>query len=301
MVIKIRMVLILEKVLEIINLKKYYGKSKGVENISFNVNKGEVFGLIGPNGAGKSTTIRAILGLIKKTSGEIKVFGEEIEGREKDIRKRIGYLPSECNFYGDMRVKELLKYSQELYKNKEVKIEELAERLQLDLNKKIEDLSYGNRKKVGIIDTLLSNGDLFIFDEATGGLDPLIQEEFFKILEQLKSRGKTIIYSAHVLSEVQRLCDRVGIIKNGNLIKVDEIDSLREINFKRVSLITENVNIKNIDNIWDYKESNGRISFNYSGDDRSLLKEILIGDFKDLTIENPTLEEVFLKYYEREI
>lgn len=291
----------MEKVLEIINLKKYYGKSKGVENISFNVNKGEVFGLIGPNGAGKSTTIRAILGLIKKTSGEIKVFGEEIEGREKDIRKRIGYLPSECNFYGDMRVKELLKYSQELYKNKEVKIEELAERLQLDLNKKIEDLSYGNRKKVGIIDTLLSNGDLFIFDEATGGLDPLIQEEFFKILEQLKSRGKTIIYSAHVLSEVQRLCDRVGIIKNGNLIKVDEIDSLREINFKRVSLITENVNIKNIDNIWDYKESNGRISFNYSGDDRSLLKEILIGDFKDLTIENPTLEEVFLKYYEREI
>lgn len=295
------MVLILKKVLEIINLKKYYGKSKGVENISFNVNKGEVFGLIGPNGAGKSTTIRAILGLIKKTSGEIKVFGEEIEGREKDIRKRIGYLPSECNFYGDMRVKELLKYSQELYKNKEVKIEELAERLQLDLNKKIEDLSYGNRKKVGIIDTLLSNGDLFIFDEATGGLDPLIQEEFFKILEQLKSRGKTIIYSAHVLSEVQRLCDRVGIIKNGNLIKVDEIDSLREINFKRVSLITENINIKNIDNIWDYKESNGRISFNYSGDDRSLLKEILIGDFKDLTIENPTLEEVFLKYYEREI
>lgn len=291
----------MKKVLEIINLKKYYGKSKGVENISFNVNKGEVFGLIGPNGAGKSTTIRAILGLIKKTSGEIKVFGEEIEGREKDIRKRIGYLPSECNFYGDMRVKELLKYSQELYKNKEVKIEELAERLQLDLNKKIEDLSYGNRKKVGIIDTLLSNGDLFIFDEATGGLDPLIQEEFFKILEQLKSRGKTIIYSAHVLSEVQRLCDRVGIIKNGNLIKVDEIDSLREINFKRVSLITENINIKNIDNIWDYKESNGRISFNYSGDDRSLLKEILIGDFKDLTIENPTLEEVFLKYYEREI
>lgn len=291
----------MKKVLEIINLKKYYGKSKGVENISFNVNKGEVLGLIGPNGAGKSTTIRAILGLIKKTSGEIKVFGEEIEGREKDIRKRIGYLPSECNFYGDMRVKELLKYSQELYKNKEVKIEELAERLQLDLNKKIEDLSYGNRKKVGIIDTLLSNGDLFIFDEATGGLDPLIQEEFFKILEQLKSRGKTIIYSAHVLSEVQRLCDRVGIIKNGNLIKVDEIDSLREINFKRVSLITENINIKNIDNIWDYKESNGRISFNYSGDDRSLLKEILIGDFKDLTIENPTLEEVFLKYYEREI
>ncbi|SFA91567.1 ABC transporter ATP-binding protein [Clostridium frigidicarnis] len=289
------------KVLEIINLKKYYGKSKGVENISFNVNKGEVFGLIGPNGAGKSTTIRAILGLIKKTSGEIKVFGEEIEGREKDIRKRIGYLPSECNFYGDMRVKELLKYSQELYKNKEVKIEDLAERLQLDLNKKIEDLSYGNRKKVGIIDTLLSNGDLFIFDEATGGLDPLIQEEFFKILEQLKFRGKTIIYSAHVLSEVQRLCDRVGIIKNGNLIKVDEIDSLREINFKRVSLITENINIKNIDNIWDYKESNGRISFNYSGDDRSLLKEILIGDFNDLTIENPTLEEVFLKYYEREI
>lgn len=290
----------MQNILTVKNLVKYYGKHLALSDVSFNVKKGEVFGLIGPNGAGKSTTIRCILGLIKKSNGSISIFDQSIDGNEKKLRKRIGYLPSECNFYGEMKVIDLLRYSKELYKTNTIEIEPLAERLQLDLNKRIEDLSYGNRKKVGIIDALLSDGDLFIFDEATGGLDPLIQEEFFNILEDLKNQGKTIIYSAHVLSEVQRLCDKVGIIKNGKLVKVEEVDKLREINLKQVSLITKDTSWQNFANISDYKKEKGRVSFSYSGNEKILLNKILMTDFKDLSIENPSLEEIFLKYYERE-
>lgn len=287
-------------VLSVNNLVKYYGKHLALSEVSFDVKKGEVFGLIGPNGAGKSTTLRCILGLIKKTSGSIKIFDQSIDGNEKKLRKRIGYLPSECNFYGEMKVIDLLNYSKELYKTNSMEIKPLAERLHLDLNKRIEDLSYGNRKKVGIIDTLLSGGDLFIFDEATGGLDPLIQEEFFQILEDLKQQGKTIIYSAHVLSEVQRLCDKVGIIKDGKLIKVEEVDKLREINLKKVSLTTKDTTLESFANILDYKKDKSKVSFTYNGDEKTLLNKLLTCNFKDLTIENPSLEEIFLKYYERE-
>lgn len=202
-------------VLQVNNLVKKYGDNRGVDGISFSVKKGEIFGLIGPNGAGKSTTIKSILGIVKKTSGEIKVNGLSIDENEKEIKGHIGYLPSECNFYNNMTVKKLLNYSQKLYGTFNISIDEYGKRLNLDLEKKIEDLSYGNKKKVGIIDTILSNGELIILDEATGGLDPLVQEEFFKIIEELRQHGKTIVYSAHVLTEIQRLCHRVGIIKEG--------------------------------------------------------------------------------------
>lgn len=287
-------------VLEVNELVKIYGKNKAVNGITFSVKKGEVFGLIGPNGAGKSTTIKSILGIVKKTSGTIKVLGKNIETNEKEIKKHIGYLPSECNFYNNMKVKDLLDYSKRLYRNENISIEEYARRLNLDLNKKIEDLSYGNKKKVGIIDVIISDGDLLIFDEATGGLDPLVQEEFFKILKELKDKGKTIIYSAHILTEVQRLCDRVAIVKNGKLIKIEDINNINNINLKKISLISTSDEFKNFEHVYDYNKEGNHITFKYSGEISKLIHKLNEVHIKDINIENPSLEEIFLKYYKED-
>lgn len=287
-------------VLEVNNLVKVYGKSRGIKGISFSVNRGEIFGLIGPNGAGKSTTIKSILGIVRKTSGTIKVLGELTDKNEKKIKQHIGYLPSECNFYNNMKVKDLLAYSKKLYGNRNISIEEYAKRLNLDLNKKIEDLSYGNRKKVGIIDAIISDGELLILDEATGGLDPLVQEEFFEILEELKAKGKSIIYSAHILSEVQRLCDRVAIIKEGNLIKIEDINNLNKINLKEVGLICLQDDLKNFQGIYNYKRQKDKVTFKYTGDINKLIREISKLDVKDINISDPFLEDIFLKYYKGE-
>lgn len=286
-------------VLQVNNLVKKYGNNRGVDGISFSVKKGEIFGLIGPNGAGKSTTIKSILGIVKKTSGEIKVNGLSIDENEKEIKGHIGYLPSECNFYNNMTVKKLLNYSQKLYGTFNISIDEYGKRLNLDLEKKIEDLSYGNKKKVGIIDTILSNGELIILDEATGGLDPLVQEEFFKIIEELRQHGKTIVYSAHVLTEIQRLCHRVGIIKEGKMIKVEDINNVNKINLKRVTLISNDIDLEKIKGISDYNKDNNRITFTYSGNPSELIRHLSKIDIKDIKIEEPSLEEIFLKYYER--
>ncbi|MDD6794047.1 MAG: ABC transporter ATP-binding protein [Clostridiaceae bacterium] len=288
-----------EVVLSVNNLVKTYGKSRGVNGISFNVYKGEIFGLIGPNGAGKSTTIKSILGIVRKTSGTIKVLGTDSEN-EKEIKKHIGYLPSECNFYNNMKVKDLLEYSKQLYGNKDISIEKYASRLNLDLNKKIEDLSYGNRKKVGIIDAIISDGELLILDEATGGLDPLVQEEFFKILEELKGCGKTIIYSAHILTEVQRLCDRVAIIKQGNLIKIEDIKNINNIKLKEVIVYCAEDNLKDLQDVYDYKRENSKVTFKYCGDINKLCKALSSLNVVDINIGEPSLEEIFLKYYEED-
>ncbi len=209
-------------VLQTSGLTKYYGKTRGIEDVDLQIEKGEIFGFIGPNGAGKSTAIRTLLGLIKPTRGSATIFGKDITTHGPQIRQSIGYLPSEVFYYDGMRVRDLLRYSASFYdKPKQVmhrRIEELAELLQLDLTRKIDDLSYGNKKKVGIIQGLLHDPDLIILDEPTGGLDPLMQQTFFQLLRDENAKGVTILFSSHILSEVQKLCDRVGIIKDGKLV-----------------------------------------------------------------------------------
>jgi len=207
--------------IEIRGLTKYYGKNRGVEEISLDVREGEIFGFIGPNGAGKSTTIRTMLNLIFPTNGEIRIFGKDSRKDAEAIAKDIGYLPSEVFYYDDMRVKDLLQYSASFYKKDcSKRIAELSALLELDLNRKIEDLSYGNRKKVGIVQGLLHDPKLIILDEPTSGLDPLMQQKFFHLLQEENRKGKTIFFSSHILSEVQKLCHRVAIIKDGAIIKV---------------------------------------------------------------------------------
>lgn len=290
--------------IEINNLSKYYGKNRGVLDIDLTVREGEIFGFIGPNGAGKSTTIRTMLNLISPTKGDIKIFGMDSVKEADKIAQHIGYLPSEVFYYDDMKVKELLNYSASFYKKDcSERIRVLSELLELDLNRKIEDLSYGNRKKVGIVQGLLHDPKLIILDEPTSGLDPLMQQKFFQLLQEENRKGKTIFFSSHILSEVQKLCHRVAIIKEGEIIKLQDMATLKKETYKRFTIETDH-DLKNalekIEGISDLTISENLHRFIYKGNLNSITSLLSGIKIHDLLIEEPTLEEIFLHYYEKE-
>lgn len=292
------------QVIELNRLTKYYGKARGIIDVSFSVEEGEIFGFIGPNGAGKSTTIRTMLSLIYPTSGSAKIFGKDCIKYGPDIRQEIGYLPSEVFYYDNMKVRDLLKYSASFYKKDSTKrIKELAEVMDLDLNKKIEDLSYGNKKKVGIVQGLLHEPKLIILDEPTGGLDPLMQQKFFDLLQEENKKGSTILFSSHVLSEVQRLCNRVAIIKEGRIISLEKISTLTENAYKRIKLQSttpiEPTYFK-LDGTNDIVIKGDAVSFLYKGNLNPVMKRIAELDISNIWIEEPSLEEIFLHYYSKE-
>jgi len=291
-------------VIEINNLTKYYGKNRGIENVSFDVEEGEIFGFIGPNGAGKSTTIRTLLALIYPTSGSAKIFGKDIIKEGSEIRKQIGYLPSEVFYYDHMKVIDLLKYSASFYPNVNKKrMYELAEIMDLDLNKKIDDLSYGNKKKVGIVQGLLHNPKLIILDEPTSGLDPLMQQKFFDLIREENKKGATILFSSHILSEVQKLCTRVGIIKDGSMVKVEDIQTLKHTNYKKCNIeMKESIpdDYFQMEGISNLTVKGNAVHFIYSGDINKIVEKIYERKIINLTVEEPTLEEIFIHYYEKE-
>ena len=281
-------------------LTKYYGKARGIIDLDLTVKEGEFFGFIGPNGAGKSTTIRTLLGLITPTSGRALVFGKDITKEKESVLRDIGYLPSEALFYGGMRVKDVLKLSADLRK-KDCTAEAglLCERLQLDVSRKIDDLSFGNRKKVAIVSALQHRPKLLILDEPTGGLDPLMQKEFFDILRERNREGATIFLSGHILSEIQRNCTRAAIIRDGKMIACDSVDALSKTNAKRIT-VHGSINLEPLSDVRDIKKSENTVSFLYGGDMGSLLRTLASGQVDDLTVTEPDLEEVFLHYYEKE-
>jgi ABC-2 type transport system ATP-binding protein len=291
-------------VIDIQNLTKMYGKSRGIENISFQVEEGEIFGFIGPNGAGKSTTIRTMLSLIYPTSGSAKIFGKDSVQFSSEIKKEIGYLPSEVFYYDNMKVKDLLNYSASFYKKDcSKRIKELADIMELDVNRKIDDLSLGNKKKVGIVQGLLHEPKLVILDEPTSGLDPLMQQRFFELLEEENRKGATILFSSHILSEVQRLCDRVAIIKEGKLVTVEKISTLKNNNFRRFTLEVAN-SVENgyfaIPGVNDLEVKDKEVSFLFKGNINTVLEKIAGIEITNLTVAEPDLEEIFMHYYERE-
>lgn len=292
-------------IIETKKLTKYYGKSLGIENVDLTVKEGEIFGFIGPNGAGKSTTIRTLLGLIHPTSGSATIFGRDITKFGPEINEEIGYLPSEVFYYDGMKVIDLIKYSANFYKKDSrvisKRIKELAVYLDLDLKKKIDDLSYGNKKKVGIIQGLLHEPKLIILDEPTGGLDPLMQQRFFDLLRQENKKGVTILFSSHILSEVQKLCDRVAIIKNGKIIRVDKISSLAENTHKRFKLETavrvDKSRFTGIRGISDLVITDNSVSFLFRGRINEITKIIASLNLTNMLVEEPDLEEIFMHYY----
>ncbi|MGN1166470.1 MAG: ATP-binding cassette domain-containing protein, partial [Lachnospiraceae bacterium] len=281
-----------------IGLTKYYGKSRGIIDLDLEVEKGDFFGFIGPNGAGKSTTIRILTGLIKSTGGSAKIFGKDVVKEKDKILSKVGYLPSETMFYSGMKVKDILKLSANLRRKdctEEAKI--LCERLQLDTEKKIEELSFGNRKKVGIVCALQHNPRLCILDEPTSGLDPLMQREFFDILRGRNEKGTTIFLSSHVLSEIQRNCNRAAIIREGRIIACDSVEALSKTNARRVT-VRGKIDLKMLKKVKDIQKSENSISFLYGGDINELLKVLTAGNITDLTVAEPDLEEIFMHYYE---
>ncbi len=287
-------------IIEINQLTKFYGKIKGIENVSFNVKEGEIFGFIGPNGAGKSTTIRTLLGLIFPTSGSAKLFGKDCIESGSDIRSEIGYLPSEVFYYEKMKVKDLLKYSASFYKKDCTKrIKELSEIMELSLDRRIEDLSYGNKKKVGIVQGLLHEPKLIMLDEPTSGLDPLMQQKFFDIISEENKKGATVFFSSHILSEVQHLCNRVAIIKEGHVIKVEDIKILREDNYKKITVKGDSLdhNLFNFEGVTELLKYDHSSSFFYKGDVNFLIDTIGKQKIQDILIEDPSLEEIFMHYY----
>lgn len=288
------------KAIQTEKLTKYYGKSRGIIDVSLSVDEGDLFGFIGPNGAGKSTFIRTMLGLISPTSGSAEIFGKDIAANKVDNLSDIGYLPSEASFYSGMRVRDILSLSAKLRKkdcSKEAKV--LCERLELDTDRKIGELSLGNRKKVGIVCALQHRPRLYILDEPTGGLDPLMQKEFYDIIKERNDEGATVFLSSHILSEIGRYCKSAAVIREGKLLVSDSVGNLVHTGVKRVTLRGV-ANFPNIENARDVVKENDSIKFLYSGDPSELLRILSTVSFEDINIIDPDLDEVFMHYYAKE-
>lgn len=283
--------------LEVKNLTKYYGSTLAIKDVSFGIKKGEVFGFIGPNGAGKSTTIRSIMNLINKT-GSVLIDGKEFKKDDINILKMISYLPGEINLYDDLTVKQMLDYNEKFYHKSHELRNKLVERFNLDENKNIEDLSLGNLKKLGIVLTFMKDADIIILDEPTSGLDPIMQDEFYKLVLEEKEKGKTILYSSHILSEVSKICDRVAIIKQGSIIHIDSMSKLIENNLNIVSIISKDKD-KIIDKLnavlIESKDDYFKFKTNINPD--KLIKELSLYTIDKISIEEPSLEDIVMDYY----
>lgn len=284
--------------IEINKLTKNYGKARGITELDLNVEVGDIFGFIGPNGAGKSTTIRTLLGLIHPTSGEAKVLGYDITRDQTKILSETGYLPSEVSFYSGMKVREVIAYSARLRKKKcDGKAKMLCERLDLDLDRKVDDLSLGNRKKVGIVTALQHSPRLLILDEPTSGLDPLVQREFFEIIKEENARGATVFLSSHVLSEVQHHCKTAAFIRDGRILMHDAVSNLEGAGARRV-LVIGDVEPSKISGATDIEKNGERVSFLYQGDPTQLLSILSQQKIRDIQITEPSLEDIFMRFYE---
>ncbi len=286
--------------IEINNLTKYYGKARGIIDVTLEVGEGEIFGFIGPNGAGKSTTIRLLCSLIYPTSGSATIFGKDVVKHGPEIRQDIGYLPGEVFYYERMKVIDLLKYSASFYdRDTTGRMHELAEYMELDLKRRIDDLSYGNKKKVGIVQGLLHSPKLLFLDEPTSGLDPLMQQKFFKLVREENARGVTVFFSSHILAEVQKLCTRVAIIREGEIVKIEDIKTLQKDNYKKIGIVGGDLDETQFDvaGVSDLAKSDGAVTFFYKGDINIITRLISANTVSDVSIEEPTLEEIFMHYY----
>jgi ABC-2 type transport system ATP-binding protein len=288
-------------IIEANHLTKYYGKARGIVDVSFSVDEGEIFGFIGPNGAGKSTTIRLFCSLIYPTDGTVEIFGKDAIKYGPEIRREIGYLPSEVFYYDRMKVIDLLKYSASFYEGDcTERIHELADIMELDLKRVIDDLSYGNKKKVGIVQGLLHQPKVIFLDEPTAGLDPLIQRKFFNLMREENKKGATIFFSSHILSVVQRICNRVAIIREGRIVEIQDIKTLQKENYKKIRVIADDIDEKqfDIEGVTNLEKSNRTLSLFFKGDINVITKLIGAQTVSDVSIEEPTLEEIFMHYYE---
>jgi ABC-2 type transport system ATP-binding protein len=291
-------------VIDITDLSKFYGKTRGIEHVNLEIGEGEIFGFIGPNGAGKSTTIRILMNLIFPTGGSARIMGMDVVKQTKEIKHKVGYIPSDANAYSSMEVNEFLNYCIRFYQvpDGSKRIAELSKLFELDLNRKISDLSMGNRKKVSIVQSLIHMPGLLIMDEPTTGLDPLMQSLFFELLRSENQKGMTVFFSSHILGEVQMFCKRVAIIKEGKIIQIEDIDNLRKKQLKKIFIeFGEQVNIENFSLSGTVSITTGPgnvLSFLFSGNINELVSFLSGKRVNNLIVEEPSLDEIFMHYYQ---
>ncbi len=283
-------------------LTKRYGRARGIEALDLSVQRGDIFGFIGPNGAGKSTLIRTLLGLIRPSGGSAQVLGLPLS-RKRDILRRVGYMPSEAAYYPRMKVKDVFRMSGQL-RGKDCEKESwvLCDKLSLDPNRYVADLSFGNKKKVAIVCALQHKPELLILDEPTSGLDPLMQRAFWDVITQRNEQGSTIFLSSHVLSEVQHHCRHAAIIREGRLIVSDTVDNLARSAAKRVTLRGLDAlpaQISNMEGVLDIQRHEQELSFLFAGDIHQLVAALPGLDYRDLSIAEPELEDIFMHFYEQ--
>lgn len=290
----------MNKVLEIKNLKKRFGKFYAVNDISFDIKKGEVFGFLGPNGAGKSTTIRCIMDFIRPTEGEINVFGLDSYSDSVVIKNKVGYLPGNVRLYEKWTGWEHIRFVESIHGRSKI-VDELIEKLDFDPKKKFKNLSSGNKQKLGLILAVMNEPDLLIMDEPTVGLDPLLQNKIYEILGDLKKNGTTVLISSHNLPEVEKICDRVGIIKNGKMVAVEAVKELGQMKLNKIEVRFKGKFKKSEfegDGVDSIDEIEGGLLLSVSGDINPVLKKIASHEVLDLEIGHADLEDVFLKFYE---
>jgi ABC-2 type transport system ATP-binding protein len=295
----------LESIIQTHDLTKSYGPDRGIMNVSLTVNPAEIFGFLGPNGAGKTTAIRVLLDLIRPTSGSAEVFGLETREHSVEIRQRTGYLPGEMSLYENMTGLQLLQYFASLRKNVDwTLVDQMAERLSCDLSRRIGALSQGNKRKVGLIQAFMHHPELLILDEPTAGLDPLIQHEFLGLISEASQNGQTVFLSSHNLPEVERICHRVGMIRGGRLIAVEEIGDLKQRAVRRLEIrfaapVLPEL-FQDLPGTHDLMIEGSILRCTLSGPIDPVLKVAAQHDVVDFISQQPSLEEIFMALYNEE-
>lgn len=291
------------KVVEVSKLSKYYGNKKGIDNVDLEINEGEIFGIIGPSGSGKTTLLRLLMGFLFPTNGKAKIFNHDCFKESKEIKRITSYLPTDQNFYDGNKAKDMIRYTASFYKTEYNKrMNELATILNLDLNRKIEDLSFGSRKKLAIICALISQPKLLILDEPTTGLDPLIQTKLFDVLRDANKNGTTIIFSTNNLIDIQNLCQRVAILNKGKILEIKLIDELRSSKIKKIKYELKDevtISTNDLDGVSHQLIKPKSVEFIYNGDIEELMHKLSSRKIENIWIEDPDLEEVFIHFYEK--
>ena len=290
-----------EPIVQACNLTKRYGKNRGITNVSLGISPGEIFGFLGPNGAGKTTTLRILLDMIRPSSGSASLFGLDAHRESLRIRRRVGYLPGEFTLYGHLTGRQMLEYFASLRGGVDWSyVLQLSERLGSDLSRPMGQLSHGNKQKVGLIQAAMNRPELLILDEPTTGLDPLVQQEFFHLLDEVRSGGGTVFLSSHVLPEVERACDRVAIIRDGVLVSVEDVSAIKNIAVRRIEVtfnspvpdcIFERLDLHNL------ALTGNTMRCTVQGSIDPLIKALSRHDVTDFISREPNLEETFLAMY----
>lgn len=285
--------------IELNNLTKSYGSKAAVDGLSLKIEAGEIYGFIGPNGAGKTTTIRMMLNLIKPDTGQVVINGLRMPNDEIAIRRMLGYVPSENYLYADMRVKDLFRFAASYFKDVDSnRLKLLTDRFEIDLHKRFEELSLGNKKKVSIVLSLLHRPSVLIMDEPSNGLDPIMKKTLYEVLTEEQQRGATVFFSSHVLSEVQKFCHRIGMIKDGRLIRESSVHDFIDIGYRNVKLECDGeIDFSRLDGVSHLSVQGRHIEFVFAGKADELMKALASTSIQSISIEEPDPESVFMYYF----